>query len=373
MRLLIGCLSALAALSSGASAQPAGQPPPPAILRGQPVLPAVPIRPLDPRGDDSQLRPLQTQSTLPVETFSTAGLECSASLDSASIQVDARLTIQPNSATFGQAQIEILVDGVSAGAETLLVVDDAVTVSRRIRLVGAAGEHQVVFVLDGAVHSEAQAFSRSCVQQTVTATDVRPGVLTLPNLAFGNVLYAQLAPSARREAPTESPPPASASAGVATAALLERRVTLAPRTSFRDPIIVRDLQTLVGRVQFPSTSYCPGEVDAYVSAMFAVAVRTSRVPDPAPYAQVIAGPFDTPVSYVDTLDAPRWASGEAVGTDTEFVGTPLPQGYQWIVFNAGLECTRDGVLELRFDPGDTLRESREDDNVLRIRYATVAQ
>jgi hypothetical protein len=357
-------------LALSAQAQPGPVPPPPGTIPQQPVPQPLP-RDLQPFRQIGPLRPIGPQSTLPLESFETTDLSCSPGLDSATVLVNARLAVQPNPVTGNQATIEMLVDGVSTGVETLPIVDGAVAVSRRAPLAGAGGEHEVVFVLDGAVRSEVQPASHQCVARTLTVIDPGPGVLTLPNLAFGDLLYAQYARATR---PRETmPPPSSGEASAAVAALLESRVSIGARSSFADPIIVRDLQTIAGRVQFPASDTCPGEIDAYVSATFAIAIRTTRVPDPSEYAQVIAGPFETPVSYVDTIDAPRWASGEGLSTHRGYVGNPLPQGYQWLVFNAGLECTRDGVLEIRFDPGNTLSESREDDNVLRIRYATVPQ
>jgi hypothetical protein len=337
-------------------------------------IPIQPQTPGGPHNNDGQLRVLPTQTELRVESFNARFLGCPTDFSRGDYSISARLPVQTDALRRDEAEIQLLVDGVSQATANLRARDGYVTFSHRVSLPGGAGNHEISFLLNGSVHSEPIAVRHSCTTLAPLISDHQPRQATLPNLAFGDLLYTQLAPIYRRDPPSESQSSAaSGSASAATAALLEQRVTLAPRTSFRYPIIVRDLPTLAGRVQFPSNSYCPGEVDAYVSALFAVAVHTSRVADPSPYAQVIAGPFDTPVRYVDTIDGPRWVSGEAVGTDIEILGTPLPQGYQWIVFHAGLECTRDGILELRFDPGGALSESREDDNVLRIRYATVAQ
>jgi hypothetical protein len=147
-------------------------------------------------------------------------------------------------------------------------------------------------------------------------------------------------------------------------------VSIANITIFNNPIIIRDVQTVTGAIQFPSNSYCPQPQDAYVSALFAIAVHTTRVANPAAYVRVNSGPFISRVSFVDTLDQPRYANGAPIGTD-RMRGTPLPQGYQWIVILPPLACTRDGILEIRLDPENSLRESNEDDNVLRLRYSTV--
>lgn len=370
MRWLMGSLIAASAVASAALAQQAGTPPPPRILQGRDIPLTQPQQPLVPRRDDSSLRPIAPQSTLPVTRFNASGLECSADLSGGTLLIEATLSIDSNPAFGNQVSIDVLVDGVSAGAELLTIADGAVTVSRRVPVTGLEGEHQIVFVLDDVVRSEAQSASHACATLRPSVIEVGPGFLALPNLAFGDLVYTQLAYAGVPSSPP--PPPSSGSASAARAALLEQRVTLGNRTSFRDPIIVRDIQTLAGRIQFPASASCPGEIDAYVSATFAVAVRTTRVADPSGYVQVIAGPFETPVDYVDTIDGPRWATGAPIDED-RYSGTPLPQGYQWIVFTAGLECTRDGVLEIRFDPGGTLSESREDDNVLQIRYATVPQ
>lgn len=371
MRWLFGSLIAASAVASAALAQQAGTPPPPRILQGRDIPLTQPQQPLVPRRDDSSLRPIAPQSTLPVTRFNASGLECSADLSGGTLLIEATLSIDSNPAFGNQVSIDVLVDGVPAGAELLTFADGSVTVSRRVPVAGLDGEHQIVFVLDDVVRSEAQSASHACATLRPSVIEVGPGVLVLPNLAFGDLLYTQLSYAGAPSSPPP-PPPSSGAASAAMAALLEQRVSLGNRRSFSDPIIVRELRTLAGRIQFPASPACPGEIDAYVSATFAVAVQTTRVADPSPYAQVIAGPFETPVDYIDTIDRPRWATGASIDEE-RYSGNPLPQGYQWIVFNAGLECTRDGVLEIRFDPGDTLSESREDDNVLRIRYATVPQ
>ena len=274
--------------------------------------------------------------------------------------MNARLTVQANPVTGNRAGIEILVDGVSAGTESLPIVNGAVEVRCRVALRGAGAEHSIVFVLDNQVRSEPLALSHSCVSQTQTRTDHQPGLLTLPNLGFGELMYAVLSPA---------PPPARSSGS--SYGIFEPRVSLGHIRSFMDPIIVRDLTTTTGRVQFPANDQCPGEIDAYVSASFAIAVRVTRVSNPQAYAGVEAGPFEPSIDYVDTLDGPRWATGEAVGSSDRYRGTPLPQGYQWLVIRTGLACTRDGIMEVRLDPAGALTESNEGDNVLRLRYSTV--
>jgi hypothetical protein len=133
---------------------------------------------------------------------------------------------------------------------------------------------------------------------------------------------------------------------------------------------VRDIQTLTGVIQLPYGPYCPQEQDAYITAQFAIAVRLSRVADPSDYIAVSWPGMAREARFVDTLDEPRFPTGDAVD-DYGREGTPLPQGYQWIVVRPFLACTRDGILEIRFDPENTLRESNEGDNVLRLRYSTV--
>jgi len=231
-------------------------------------------------------------------------------------------------------------------------------VARRVTVAGAQGRHSVAYVVNGLARSAAQAFDHSCVSQAPIRAPA-PGNLTLPNLAFGDVLYTQLDPT--------PPPPQPVSGGFT---LIEPRVSIGNVTSFGAPIIVRDIQTLTGAIQFPSNSYCPQPQDAYVSTRFAIAVHVTRVANPAAYVRVSSGPFISGASFVDTLDQPRYANGAPIGTDRQR-GTPLPQGYQWIVILPPLACTRDGILEIRLDPENSLRESNEGDNVLRLRYSTV--
>ncbi len=324
----------------------------------QPQIPAPTVRTQVP------LRPLPQQSAVPVAEFSTGDLRCAPNLQSATMLVNALLTVAPNPVTGNRAQVDMLVDGVSLGSETLRIENGAVRVGRRATLAGASGEHQVVYVVDGAARSAPTSFAHQCIRQAPIRAPA-PGHLTLPNLAFGDLLYTQLTPSTRRTGPS------GVARNITEANITEPRVSLGHRWSFGSPIIARDIQTLTGVIQFPSNDICPKPQDAYVTAQFAIAVRITRVANPAEHVSVAAGPFETPAFFVDTMDQPRWATGEALGSDDRLSGTPLPQGYQWIVVSPGLACTRDGVLEIRFDPDNRLRESNEGDNVLRLRYSTV--
>jgi len=329
-------------------------PPGPLPSPQQTPLPQTPSQQPQPRfRPDVPLAPVRQQTSLPDADFSASDQRCDAALQGATLQVGARLSVQPNPVRAGRATIDVLINGVPIGAEELRIQNGAVIVSRRVPVSGASGQHEAVFVLEGAVRSAGQPFEHNCVSRTQTLAPP-PGTLTLPNLAFGNVLYTQLTPA---------PPPGSRE-------VAGGRVSLGGISSFRYPIIVRDIRSLTGVIQFPSNDTCPRPQDAYVTAQFAIAVQITRVADPAEYVSVAAGPFETDASFVDTLDQPLWASGAALSHGGNS-GTPLPQGYQWIVFSPGLACTRNGILEIRFDPLNRLRESNEGDNVLRLRYSTV--
>ncbi len=354
---------ALAMIVSMMAGQALAQSPPlPRSTQGvpSPIQPAQvqpgPATQVRPGGQDERLRPLAPPSTLPVLSFEQWDLRCARSLTSATTQVTAQLGIAPGATTSGQVSVDVRIDGVSTGARNVRVTNGTASVTRRLNLAGASGEHQVEFVLDGRVASEPQRFSHSCVRTGQTRADA-PGHLTLPNLAFGNLVYAEILP----------PPPQPRSSG---GGLIEPRVSLGTLRVLADPVIVRDAQSTTGRLQFPSNAQCPDERDAYATAYMAIAISTQRVSDPAAYVQVQAGPFETEVNFVDTMDGPRLANGDPVTTEG-ITGTPLPQGYQWIVIKPALPCTRDGVLEVRFDPSNRLRESNEADNVLRLRYSTV--
>ena len=119
-------------------------------------------------------RPLQRQSTLEVLAFQTGGTRCNAGLAGASLQLSARLPVAGDPARAGYASVDVLIDGVSAGAETLRIVDGHVTVNRRVNVTGASGSHQAVFVLDGEVQSSAQTFTHACIASTPAQT--APGI-----------------------------------------------------------------------------------------------------------------------------------------------------------------------------------------------------
>lgn len=359
--LLFGAsLAATMAMAQVGLAQTRPVPPGPRPFPDRPI-PTQPQTPSGPRVNDSQLRPLPSQTELRVENFVARNLGCAADLSSADFNISVRLPVQTDALRGDQAEIQILVNGEPQAVLNLTARDGYVIFSRRITAPGSFGETEVVFLLNGTVRSLPQSLEHACTALRPSATDHQPGLLTLPNLAFGEVLYAALSPS-------PAPRPARSVIG-----LLEPRITLAPVDSFLDPIIVRDITTTTGRIQFPANPYCPDEVDAYVSATFAIAVRVVRVSNPQDYVGVQAGPFEPWVGFVDTIDGPRWATGVAVGADERYRGTPLPQGYQWIVVRTGLACTRDGLMEVRLDPSGALTESNEGDNVLRLRYATVPQ
>ena len=355
MLALINVLAAGVALVSAEMQPPQVVQPPPRFPQ-QPTLPTRPVQPIRPVDPSNGLTPIRPQSDLPVSGFSAGQLDCGATVGQASMAVQARLAVQANPANGNRARIDILVDGRSVGETELPIRDGAVDVNRRVPVAGASADHTAVFVLNGAVQSAPQTFSHACVGSTGIRTDAQPGVLTLPNLGFGDMAYMQVAPL---------PPPFNYQGG-------DARVSLGNVYLFPNPQIVRDLRATTGRVQLRASSICPTESDAYLSVDVALEVQAIRVSDPVAYAQILAGPFESSTRYVDTRDGPLMADGSTPETGDRLVGTPLPQGHQWIVFKAGLACTRDGVLEVRFDPDNRLRETDETDNRIRIRYSTVA-
>jgi len=174
----------------------------------------------------------------------------------------------------GWATVDVLIDGVSAGAETLRVQNGTVRVGRRVTLSGGQGMHQAVFVVNEGARSAAQAFSHQCASLTRTrAPD--PGQLTLPNLAFGDILYAEVMPG---------PAPSSREGSGSRVSLGDRR------RQFLNPVIARDILTLTDRIQLPQNDVCPQPQDAYVTVDLAIAVRASRIADPRPYFSALEGP-----------------------------------------------------------------------------------
>lgn len=142
-------------------------------LPQQQTLPQGPI--MQPRSSDPG-RPLQRQSNLEVLAFQNGGVRCDPSLAGATVSISARLPITHDPARGGYARIDVLIDGVSAGAESLRVTDGHVFVNRRVNVTGASGNHTLVFVLDDEVRSAPQSFSHACITRAPTQTT--PGVIT---------------------------------------------------------------------------------------------------------------------------------------------------------------------------------------------------
>lgn len=351
--ILLGATLVVAlATGSIAAAQSQPLPPGPGPFTGRP-LPTQPSQPITPRINDEQLRPLPSQTELRVESFTTRDLRCSADLSSASYNVSARLPIQTDPVRGNQADIEILVDGVSAGSMTLTARDGYVTFSRRVNVTGgASADHQIVFVLNGAVRSAPISAPHSCATLRPSVTEHQPGVATRPNLAFSAPVYVAVRRIDNRIGVAGRPTPP--------------RITY----SFNAPLVLELPRDRSNVIQFRGVRLCDAG-DTYAPQMeFAVAIDAFMVDDPA--AHFSASGTGTrglsPGRYVDTRGGSLWATGDALGTPN-IEGTPLPAGHQWMVFSGQLHCTSSGNLDLRFDPGD-LRESSTEDNALRLRFVT---
>lgn len=190
-------------LCAAAIAQPfpqTTQPPPP--LPQRQTVPQGPV--LRPQTSEPG-RPLPRQSTLEVLAFQNDGVRCNAGLSGATVSISARLPIQNDPARGGYARIDVLIDGVSAGAESLRIMDGHVLVNRRVNVTGADGTHTLVFVLDDEVRSAPQTFSHSCLTlaptrttpgvvapadptPTQARTDHQPGVVTIPDETRVNII-----------------------------------------------------------------------------------------------------------------------------------------------------------------------------------------
>jgi len=334
------------------AAQPTPRPPGPGpFTRPIPIQPG-PQTPITPRGDDSQLRPLPTQTELRVESFRTSDLRCAADLTATSYIVSARLPIQTDPVRGNEAEIQILVDGVSQGPMNLTARDGYVTFSRRVSLAGSGttSEHQIVFVLNGTVHSAPQSAPHSCATLRPSVTDHQPGVAQRPNLAFSAPMYVAL----RRIDST----------------IRQAGEPTRPRTtySFSSPLVLERPGDRTNVINFRGLRVCdPG--DSWARQMqFAIAIDAPMIADPASHFSVVGGRGMTPARYVDTRGGSLWATGEPLDTPN-IEGTPLPAGHQWLVFMGQLSCTSSGNLEMRF-ASNGLRESSTEDNTLRVRFVT---
>lgn len=317
--------------------------------------PPTPIQPTDP----GRLRPLVPQSTLPIDSFRVSQERCTAALDGGSVLMSARLRIAPGTSTSGLVDLDILVDGVSVYRGPFRVSNGAVTFSRRIPVQGGAGEHEVVFVLDGRVRSSPQNFSHACARQTGVRVDPPTSGLVLPNLGFGNTLQAQYAP-----APNSADFARSLGVDVPHIAPRDR---LPADYRFTNPVILRDPMTAAGVLRFPASPACRAETDPPLWVVFAIGLDNLRVADPEPYV-LVEGLAVANTWVVDALDQPRLFNGRLADPGR---GGSLEAGRAWLVVHAQLACTRDGRIVISLDPHRRMRETNEADNMLRIRYATL--
>ncbi|ANP47253.1 hypothetical protein ATE48_15665 [Candidatus Viadribacter manganicus] len=108
--------------------------------------------------------------------FQSGGVRCNAQLVGATVSISARLPITPDATRGGYANIDVLIDGVSADAQSLRVTDGHVFVNRLVNVTGASGTHTLVFVLDNEVRSAPQTFSHACIASTPTSAARRTRV-----------------------------------------------------------------------------------------------------------------------------------------------------------------------------------------------------
>ena len=308
------------------------------------------VRPvqIEPR-NNQDLRPLPTQSELRVESFRTSLLRCNADLSPQSINVSARLAVQTDPVRGNNAQIDILVDGISKATIAAVSRDGFVTFARSVSVVGLSpGEHEFVFLLNGAVRSAAQRVNISCATLRPSVTEAP--VATWPNLAISAPIYI----AARRNngasiQPADGP----------------RRPPIT--YSFNAPFIIENPRHENFRYLI-----CPPVGGAETSAPleFAVAITAFMVENPqARFSATTARGRMSAPRYVDTRGGSRWANGDPLGTpNTE--GTPLPAGHEWLVFQGTIPCSHSMTnVVLSFD-GAGITESSTTDNTVTLRLTT---
>lgn len=307
------------------------------------------VRPvqIEPR-NNQDLRPLPTQSELRVESFRTSLLRCNADLSPQSINVSARLAVQTDPVRGNNAQIDILVDGVSKASIAAVSRDGFVTFARSISVTGLSpGEHEFVFLLNGAVRSAPQRVTISCATLRPSVTE--GPTATWPNLAFAAPIYIDARRIDSAIQPADGP--------------RRPRITY----SFGTPLIIENPAASYVSYRLP---VCSAGADRTPLLEFAVAITAFMVENPqARFTATSATGRMTPARYVDTRGGSLWANGDPLGTPN-MEGTPLPAGHQWLVFTGTLPCSSSVTnLELAFD-GAGLRESSTTDNTLRVRLTT---
>lgn len=362
----IACVLAL--VSFAALAQPSFAQIPPGPLPTPNTTPVNPQPNRTPRRVEPG-RPIRLQSTLPINGFGANSLQCAANLGSATMYVGAWLAVQPNPASANRASIDIELDGRLLGAETLVPYEGEVLVRRQIQLSGANGSHRLRFLLDGAVYSEARTFTHECVRPTPLNRGAAP-VAVLPNLAFGSLMYAQVAPRMFEWAPADP----------VLGALGERRLIYRKEGLSSSARSYTDISNLSGVIPLTAprmSAFCAVEHVAGSErpwAEIAIEIRPSRIANPDQYLGGMNGsyaiaPGGFRVQYIDTRDGARYLTGHPADGDAS-EGPPLPAGHEWLVVGFPLQCTRDQQMEFSFDPNRSIAESSESDNVFRFRYST---
>lgn len=297
------------------------------------------------------------QQALSVTRFEVGEAACDLATLSGSVGVSAKIQLSKSQAEFFKAYvpIEIIVNNVSIGSFTYAINDQgAVFVGRRVPIKNYTGKNKIQYKI-GDMKSAINNFDHNCLKSTSIADPSKAKQVFLPDLGFGNyVRFVQFTPYVKHKV---------------TVGYLVRLTPLSDET--REAIRKsKTLEVTNFNERVPlfniSRDICPNVQDAYVSFRIYVEMKHNGA-DPSQYLNEglfkseyeEGAPWDL-VPGVGLLTTKGIHAGE----------NDFPQNKDFYYFDRTLPCTNDGVLEIRLDPDNKLKESDESNNVLRLRYAT---
>lgn len=288
--------------------------------------------------------------------------QCAPDYSRATVPVSARVALPASMAGTAKLAYAIHVDGANSGSATATVQRDPAgspyfDVARTLTLRTASPETLLRLYVNGRAFGDVETVATPCRLRGVPDSRAATGQPRYPDLAPGPVVIAEYMPPMPPDPPPSWPIAPVLSPGrpfgLGSAVLIEN--------DLRRPL----------ELWRQTSRNCPRESDAFVTVRFYVSVVADGVsardyfPHERTYYFLSGSPEKQQQAqgyYLDTRG----------GSPTPPTGTrALPPGYEWAVFDRILPCTRSGIFEFRIDQGNRLRERDEENNLLRMRYATV--
>lgn len=317
----------------------------------------------------AQIRPATVPTIRPVvakevlsANFRLGQSQCAPDYSRATVPVSARVILPTSMAGTAKLAYAIHVDGASSGSATATVRRDTAgrpyfDLARTLTLRTASPETLLRLYVNGRAFGGVETVATPCRLRGAADSRAATGQPRYPDLAPGPVVVAQYVPPMPPDPPPSWP--------------------IAPVLSPGRPFGLGSAVQIENDLRRPLELWrqtlrnCPRESDAFVTVRFYISVVADGVsardyfPHERTYFFLSGNPEKQQQAqgyYLDTRGgSPTPPTGERA----------LPAGYEWAVFDRILPCTRSGIFEFRIDQGNRLRERDEENNILRMRYATV--